>query len=74
MPAHRLPVPLLRPSFVRASLEIPAEQLSYVVSRRGTRTQTDLYLRLDSNPTHKLIPCNRVYELKDRSRPSISSF
>jgi hypothetical protein len=36
--------------------------------------QTDLYVGLDCNPRHKLIPCSTVYELENRSEPSISSF
>lgn len=38
------------------------------------QVQTDLYIDLDCNPQHKLIPCSAVYELEDRSKPSISSF
>ncbi len=64
-----------RPSFTRSSLEPPTEQ-PRISSRRRMRMQaeTDLYIHLDFNPKHKLIPCSVEYELEDRSEPSISSF
>ena len=77
MPARDYSVPQPpRPSFTRSSLEPPTEQSSRISARRVIRmqVQTDLYLGLDSHPTHKLIPCSTVYEVKDRSKPSISSF
>jgi hypothetical protein len=42
--------------------------------RRRIRIQaeTDLYFHLD--PEHKRPPCSAVYELEDRTKPSISSF
>ncbi len=64
-----------KPSFMR-SKEPSSGQPSRISSRRCMRiqAQTDLYVDLDCNPMHKLIPCSTVYEREDRSEPSISSF
>ena len=66
----------VRPSFNRASLEKPASERSRISNRRMLRMQiqTDLYLRLDPDPQHRLAHCSTVYELEDRTKPSISSF
>ena len=77
MPARDYSIPQgPRPSFTRASLEPPTAQPRSISARRGLRMQiqTDLYVGLDCNPRHKLIPCSTVYELENRSEPSISSF
>jgi hypothetical protein len=77
MPARDYSIPQgPRPSFTRSSLEPPSDRRHSISSHRRMRlqTQTDLYIRLDCNPKHKLIPCSTVYELEDRSQPSISSF
>ena len=77
MPARDYSIPQSsRPFFTRASIEPPSEQPRCISSRRRMRMQiqTDLYLHLDCNPQHQLTPCSTVYELEDRSKPSISSF
>jgi hypothetical protein len=63
-----------RPSFTRSSLEPPTDHSISSRRRMRLQVQTDLYVSLDCNPRHKLIPCSSVYELEDRSEPSISSF
>ena len=68
--------PCIRPSFTRASLEKPSDQSGSVSAPRGMRFQieTSLYIHLDPDPQHRLAHCSTVYELEDRTKPSISSF
>jgi hypothetical protein len=75
MPARDYSVPP-RPSFIPLSLAQPSETASRISARRRLRIQaeTDLYARLDSPPYHRLVPCWTVYEVEDRTKPSISSF
>ena len=56
-------------------IDPPANRIS---SRRKMRMQamTDLYATLDNYPDPKRphLHCTAVYELEDRSKPSVSSF
>jgi hypothetical protein len=80
MPARDYSVPIkcsyIRPSFTRASLERPSGEANRMPVRRTARPQfrTNLYLHLDINPQHRLVHCSTVYEVEDRTKPSISSF
>ena len=77
MPARDYSIPQgPRPSFTRPGSKQTSVLSSCISSSRRMRmqAQTDLYIDLDCNPQHKLIPCSTVYELEDRSKPSISSF
>jgi hypothetical protein len=77
MPARDYSIPQgPRPSFARSDLKQTSVLSSCMSGRRKMRlqVQTDLYIDLDCNPQHKLIPCSAVYELEDRSKPSVSSF
>ena len=74
MPARDYSTPQ-RPHAAHNLIDPSASRIS---SRRRMRiqAQTDLYAALesDSNPKHPLLHCTAVYELEDRSKPSISSF
>lgn len=75
MPARDYSVPP-RPSFIPLSLAQPSETASRISARRRLRIQaeTDLYAHLDCHPKYRLVPCYTVYEVEDRSKPSVSSF
>jgi hypothetical protein len=72
MPARDYSVP--QPSLFL--LRQKPEQPSRISIRRRIQIQqqTDLYAHLDTDPDHKLLQCSDVYELEDRSKPSVSSF
>ena len=73
MPARDYSTPQ-RSTAARHFIDTPAS----IFPRRKIRMQamTDLYVALDShpNPENVHLHCTAVYELEDRSKPSISSF
>lgn len=73
MPAHVLSAPQST-----TPPRLPALTNGSISSRRRIRMQamTDLYAALDSfsDPKRPHFHCTAVYELEDRSKPSISSF
>ena len=76
MPARDYSTPQHLPPFpLDKYVAGPSDHMS---SRRRIRMQamTDLYAALDSdpNPEHIHTHCSVVYELNDRSKPSVSSF
>lgn len=72
MPARDYSVP--QPSLFLVSQKPERPSRISIRRRIQIQEQTDLYVHLDPDPDHKLPHCSTVYELKDRSKPSISSF
>ncbi len=74
MPARDYSTPQRTPAAHNLS-DPPASRMS---SRRRMRiqAQTDLYATLDNypDPQRPQLHCSAVYELEDRSKPSVSSF
>ena len=61
-----------RPVLAQTDPQGPSTNCISMRRRIRIQAETDLYFHLD--PERKRPPCSAVYELEDRTKPSISSF